>query len=107
VITSISKKTGPEVDFLSTSQLLQMAGRAGRRGLDEEGTVVIACKQRDTLDDAHRILVSPIEPIVSQMKSSYGFVVRLLSTRTLKECYALIERGFGAFVYHKKLLQKS
>ena len=30
--------------LLETSEYIQMAGRAGRRGLDETGTVVIMCK---------------------------------------------------------------
>ena len=101
IISSITKKIGPKTSILKTSQVLQMAGRAGRRGKDTEGTVVLMRNRFDPPSEAHRILTAPIDGISSQFKASYAFVIKLLSTKSLPDCRALIERGFGTFIAQK------
>lgn len=41
---SIRKFDGCNMRTLMPAEYIQMAGRAGRRGLDETGTVIIVCK---------------------------------------------------------------
>lgn len=43
VFDSISKFDGIESRLLRPAEYIQMAGRAGRRGLDPTGTVLILC----------------------------------------------------------------
>ena len=106
VISTVTKRINSEVVKLKTSQLLQMAGRAGRRGKDTEGTVVILRNRFEDVKMGHKILTSPIDGIKSHFKTSYGLTVKLLETKTLEECRALIERGFGAYLLQKKVQKK-
>lgn len=100
VITALSKKAGERgIVRLSSTQVLQMAGRAGRRGLDDLGTVVFA-KPRWRHEDARlarSILLSPVEPIESRFRSTYGMVCSLLRRHDLDRCRVLVERSFGTY----------
>jgi hypothetical protein len=75
-----------------------MAGRAGRRGIDPEGTCVVALDARDGLDDLLRVIDSSPEPIESQFKLGYGSVALLLSTgASPDQLRRRIESSFGQY----------
>lgn len=106
VISSVTKRVNSEIVKLKTSQLLQMAGRAGRRGKDVEGTVVLMRSRFEDVNLGHRILVSPVDGIRSHFKMSYGLTVKLLETRSVEDCKRLIERGFGSYIFTRKASRK-
>jgi replicative superfamily II helicase len=96
VICSLAKRgDGSTMNLLETSNLLQMAGRAGRRGMDSDGTCVILATPFETHDDAARILTDPIKPITSQFTPSYAL------------CVNLIARGQGKLDVARQLVGKS
>jgi DEAD/DEAH box helicase/Helicase conserved C-terminal domain len=97
VICSLAKRGngGAAMNLLETSNLLQMAGRAGRRGMDTDGTCVIVATPFESHDDAVKILTNPIAPISSQFSPSYSL------------CVNLIARGEGELTVAKQLVSKS
>lgn len=96
VICSMAKRgNGSSMNLLETSNLLQMAGRAGRRGMDTDGTCVVVATPFESHDDAAKILTDPIEPISSQFSPSYSL------------CVNLIARGEGELTVAKQLVSKS
>jgi replicative superfamily II helicase len=97
VICSLAKRggSGSAMNLLETSNLLQMAGRAGRRGMDTDGTCVIVATPFESHDDAAKILTDPIAPISSQFSPSYTL------------CVNLIARGDGELTVAKQLVSKS
>lgn len=80
VLQGLTKRTDRGFRSLSHNELTQMAGRAGRRGIDPEGQVVIALDARDGLEDLLRVVDSPPEPIESQFKLGYASVAALVGT---------------------------
>ena len=81
-----------------------MAGRAGRRGIDPEGTCVVALDARDGLEDLLRVIDGSPEPIESQFKLGYGSVALLLSTGASPEqLRRRIESSFGQYQNLKRI----
>jgi superfamily II RNA helicase len=106
VISAVTKRVRSETVKLKTSQLLQMAGRAGRRGKDIEGTVVILRNKFEDVKASHKILTSSVDGIKSHFKISYGIAVKLLESRSIEDCKSLIERGFGSFILQTRVEKK-
>lgn len=56
---SIRKHDGRQLRDLLPGEYIQMAGRAGRRGLDTTGTVILLCKDDvPELSDLHRMMLA-------------------------------------------------
>ncbi|XP_054809486.1 DExH-box ATP-dependent RNA helicase DExH15 chloroplastic [Prosopis cineraria] len=117
VISSLSKRSDSGRIQLSSNELLQMAGRAGRRGTDKRGHVVLVQTPYEGAEECCKILFSGLQPLVSQFTASYGMVLNLLagvkaihrsnesddtrpssSGRTLEEAKKLVEQSFGNYV---------
>ncbi|CAM9657609.1 unnamed protein product, partial [Ectocarpus sp. 13 AM-2016] len=77
--------------------------RAGRRGKDSSGSVVIMRSRFEDCIEAHRLLLSPMDGIESQFKSSYGMAVGVLRTRDMASARVLVEKSFGNFVRRKRV----
>ncbi|EED91151.1 hypothetical protein THAPSDRAFT_262824 [Thalassiosira pseudonana CCMP1335] len=95
VVCSMAKRGDNGMDLLETSNLLQMAGRAGRRGMDTQGACVIAATPFEGPEEAIKILTDEIKPVVSQFAPSYALAINL------------IERGSGMLDVAKSMVQKS
>jgi len=104
VLQGLTKRTDRGFRALSHNELTQMAGRAGRRGIDPEGTCVVALDARDGLDDILRVIDGSPEPIESQFKLGYGSVALLLSTGAAPEVLRRrIESSFGQYQNLKRI----
>ncbi|HEY9301256.1 MAG TPA: DEAD/DEAH box helicase, partial [Phormidium sp.] len=95
VISTLSKRTDRGHRLLTASEFLQMAGRAGRRGMDKKGYVVTLQTPFEGSKEAAYLATSKADPLVSQFTPSYGMVLNLLQTHTLEQAKELIERSFG------------
>ncbi|NLF41028.1 DEAD/DEAH box helicase [bacterium] len=63
---------------LRTRDFYQMAGRAGRRGMDAEGFVYLRLvPTRISLAEVNHIITGPQEPVESQFNASYATVLNL------------------------------
>src|SRR5881628_1661139 len=104
VLQGLTKRTDRGFRALTHNELTQMAGRAGRRGIDPEGTCVVALDARDGLEDILRVIDGSPEPIESQFKLGYGSVALLLSTGASSEVLRRrIESSFGQYQNLKRI----
>lgn len=103
VISSIYKRSDEGHRELRASEFLQMSGRAGRRGMDEVGNVVVLHHPFESVEDAAKLAASDADPLQSQFTPSYGMVLNLLERHTLDEARDLIERSFGQFLVNMQL----
>ena len=98
VISSLSKRTDRGHRLLNASEFLQMAGRAGRRGMDRQGHVVTLQTPFEGAKEAAYLATSGADPLVSQFTPGYGMVLNLLQTHTLEQAKELVERSFGQYM---------
>jgi len=104
VLQSLTKRTDRGFRSLTHNELTQMAGRAGRRGIDAEGQCVIALDVRDGVEDLLRVVDGSPEPIESQFKLGYGSAALLLGTGAPPEVLRRrIESSFGQYQNLKRI----
>jgi superfamily II RNA helicase len=78
VFDSLRKFDGVAFDWLRTRDYLQMAGRAGRQGIDLEGRVVSVVDTEDLLEaPLERIVRGSLEPVRSRFNLAYATLLRL------------------------------
>ncbi|MGB3267854.1 MAG: DEAD/DEAH box helicase [Microcoleus sp.] len=98
VISTLSKRTDKGHRLLNASEFLQMAGRAGRRGMDELGHVVAVQTRFEGAKEASYLATAKADPLASQFTPSYGMVLNLLQTHTIDQAQELVERSFGQYL---------
>lgn len=98
VISTLSKRTDRGHRLLTASEFLQMAGRAGRRGMDSTGYVVTLQTPFEGAKEAAYLATTGADPLVSQFTPNYGMVLNLLQTHSITQAKDLVERSFAQYL---------
>ena len=78
IFDDLRKFYGRYIRTLKTRDFYQMAGRAGRRGIDKEGFVYCRVNpSRINLEEVKRIIYGRPEEVKSQLNSSYATILNL------------------------------
>lgn len=78
VFNSLEKFDGTELRFLKPAEYTQMAGRAGRRGLDKFGTVIIRCANKiPDIQTLQQIMSAEPEKLESKFRLTYSMLLSL------------------------------
>ncbi|KAJ8934479.1 hypothetical protein NQ314_013354 [Rhamnusium bicolor] len=105
VFDSVKKHDGKELRDLEPAEYIQMAGRAGRRGLDSEGTVIILCKHGvPTEENLKKMMLGKPSSLVSQFRLTYGMVLSLLRVESLS-VEGMMSRSFGEADHQKNMAE--
>jgi len=78
VIEKLTKFTGEGHDFLTPAQFTQLTGRAGRRGIDVEGTAVVLWSPFVTFGEVAGLAASRSFPLTSAFRPTYNMAGNLV-----------------------------
>lgn len=94
VFHSIEKFDGFDFRLMSAGEFNQMAGRAGRRGIDTYGNAILVHDLRTDDDDIINIFDGESDPLESKFRLSYNSICNLLQGRDLDEIIILLKSSF-------------
>ncbi len=105
VIQGIRKRSDAGFRSLTVGELTQMAGRAGRRGIDSEGMCVLALDSAEAAGEAWTLVrTGTPEPIESRFRIGYGSAALLVLThRDPASIQRTIEKSFGQFQNRRRM----
>lgn len=97
VFDSLKKFDGVSFDYMKARDFLQMAGRAGRQGIDDAGLVIPVVEPEDLqAAPLKELFGGKVEPITSRFNLSYSTILNLYE-RMGKDLVQAYDRSFAAF----------
>ncbi|KAI5185104.1 ATP-dependent RNA helicase DOB1 [Nematocida homosporus] len=98
VFTSIKKFDGVSTRFVTSGEYIQMSGRAGRRGTDKIGNVILALESGTSVSEQEikKVLHGPSNPLDSAFRLSYNTILNILRLDGMDEEY-IIKHSFLQF----------
>lgn len=106
VISNISKISDEGFRTLTASEFLQMSGRAGRRGMDENGYVITVKNSNYSPNEIANLASAKPEDVKSHYTASYEMVLNLLQNHDYTEVKNLVERSFGQYLVKNTLTKE-
>ncbi|MEM7311399.1 MAG: DEAD/DEAH box helicase [Planctomycetota bacterium] len=102
VFASLRKFDGVQFDWLRTRDYMQMAGRAGRQGIDDAGLVVSFVDERELEDvPAKRVHSGRPEPVLSRFRLSYSSILHLVEHLGRERLYEAWDKSFNQYQHRE------
>jgi ATP-dependent RNA helicase HelY len=83
--------------FLTSAEYAQMTGRAGRRGLDDEGHAIVCFASDLSLQDVGRVALAPPADLHSSFRPTYNFTANLVNHFDYETALDVVRRSFAQF----------
>jgi ATP-dependent RNA helicase HelY len=95
VIERFSKYGSAGRATLTSGEYMQLTGRAGRRGLDDEGHAVVSWSNEITFAEAARVASAPPPDLRSAFRPTYNLAVNLVSRFDRDTAHEVLDRSFA------------
>ena len=104
IIQGIRKRTDVGFRQLTLNELIQMAGRAGRRGIDPEGKCLVGLAAPEAEEEVRQLLRGEPEPIQSRFRVGYSSAALLVDIyREAASIRRVIESSFGQYQNRQRM----
>lgn len=109
ILESLSKFNGDTHELLRPSDYTQLTGRAGRRGIDVEGTAVVLHSRYVPFDRVSAIAAAGANPLRSSFAPTYNMSVNLIARYDAATAHRLLSGSFANFsdTYRVKALHEN
>jgi len=97
VISSFTKFNGQEFTTLTSGELTQLTGRAGRRGIDTVGHGIVLKEPNVDVLDIYEAAIADEMAVTSKFAPTYTMILGLLRHRSIELAEELVEKSFGQF----------
>ncbi|MEA2010874.1 MAG: DEAD/DEAH box helicase, partial [Actinomycetota bacterium] len=97
VLESFSKFNGETHELLRAGEFTQLTGRAGRRGMDEQGTAVILYSSYVPFKKVADVAAMGSHPLISSFEPSYNMAVNLIANYSKPRAEELLRASFAQF----------
>lgn len=96
--SSLEKFDGFNFRYLYSKEYFQLAGRAGRRGIDKEGNVyAIIDRDYTDLNKVQQLTSKDVEPIISRFQLTYNTVLHMINSHDEEEIEKILKMNFDYF----------
>jgi len=96
-IEKLTKYNGETHEFLTPAQFTQLTGRAGRRGIDDEGFAVVLWSPFTTFAQVAGLVGSREFPLRSSFRPTYNMAANLVRRYDRAEAMSLLGQSFAQF----------
>ena len=100
VFTALRKWDGDKFRWVSGGEYIQMSGRAGRRGLDDRGIVIMMVDEKMEPDVARGMLKGVSDPLSSTFHLGYSMLLNLMRVEGADPEH-VIKRSFYQFQHDR------
>lgn len=106
VIESLMKYTGERHERMTPGEYTQLAGRAGRRGIDELGHCVVLLQRFLNFDAITTLASTRTYPLRSSFQPSYNMAVNLVRSFDRPEAAHLVNSSFAQFQADREVVRE-